>query len=126
MRPARISHTRCGLRRFKKPTGQEPRAARCGRIGQAWRRTLSASSTGPSGCLSAGIFGVGQLNRMARYAFRRPTPYLPRRKSNAGRMECEKCGLVVEPQQVVLWQPETADRRFGFEATMRPVPIVPV
>ena len=25
--------------------------------------------------------------------FRRPTPYLPRRKSNAGRMECEKYGL---------------------------------
>jgi hypothetical protein len=35
----------------------------------ARRRTLSASSTGPSGCLSAGIFGVGRLSRMARYAF---------------------------------------------------------
>src|SRR2546426_1642548 len=32
---------------------------------------------------------------MPRYAFRRPTLYLPRRKSNAGRMECEKCGLAV-------------------------------
>jgi len=31
---ARISHTRCGLRRFKKPTGQEPRAARCGTSGK--------------------------------------------------------------------------------------------
>src|SRR5437660_7059650 len=63
-------------------------------IGQARRRTLSASSTGPLGCLSAGISSVGRLNRMPRYAFRRPTLYLPRRKSNAGRMECEKCGLV--------------------------------
>jgi hypothetical protein len=66
---------------------------RCGRIGQARRRTLSVSSTGPSGCLSAGIFDVGRLNRMSGYASRRPTPYLPRRKSNAGHMECEKCGL---------------------------------
>src|SRR6266498_3116842 len=31
---ARISHTRCGLRRLKKPTGQEPRAARCGTSGK--------------------------------------------------------------------------------------------
>src|SRR2546422_11747289 len=31
---ARISHTRCGLRRFKKPTGQELRAARCGTSGK--------------------------------------------------------------------------------------------
>src|SRR3989440_10196852 len=62
-------------------------------IGQARRRTLSASSTGPLGCLSAGISSVGRLDRMPRYAFRRPTLYLPRRKSNAGRMECEKCGL---------------------------------
>src|SRR2546430_13702401 len=62
-------------------------------IGQARRRTLSASSTGPLGCLSAGISSVGRLNRMPRYAFRRPALYLPRRKSNAGRMECEKCGL---------------------------------
>src|SRR5947209_9346387 len=62
-------------------------------IGQARRRTLLASSTGPLGCLSAGISSVGRLNRMPRYAFRRPTLYLPRRKSNAGRMECEKCGL---------------------------------
>src|SRR5229473_1621998 len=61
-------------------------------IGQARRRPLSASSTGPLGCLSAGISSVGRLNRMPRYAFRRPTLYLPRRKSNAGRMECEKCG----------------------------------
>src|SRR5215475_7448910 len=61
---ARISHTRWGLRRFKKLTGQKPRAARSGCIGQARRRTLSASSTGPSGCLSAGIYNVGRLNRM--------------------------------------------------------------
>src|SRR3989442_2678742 len=33
-------------------------------IGQARRRTLSASSTGPLGCLSAGISSVGRLNRM--------------------------------------------------------------
>jgi hypothetical protein len=33
-------------------------------IGQARRRTLSASSTGPAGCLSAGISGVGRLNRI--------------------------------------------------------------
>src|SRR3989449_10580110 len=64
-------------------------------IGQARRRTLSASSTGPLGCLSAGISSVGRLNRMPRYAFRRPTLDLPRRKSNAGRMEGEKCGLGV-------------------------------
>src|SRR3989442_4886648 len=62
-------------------------------IGQARRRTLSASSTGPLGCLSAGISSVGRLNRMPRYAFRRPTLYLPRRKSNADRLGCEKCGL---------------------------------
>ena len=73
-----FSHWMC-LRRFKKPTGQEPRVAMwCTRlrearsslpvhrrrwlrfggrskVGQARRRTLSASSTGPSGCLSAGI-----------------------------------------------------------------------
>jgi len=30
-------------------------------IGQARRHTLSASSTGPSGCLSAGISSVGRL-----------------------------------------------------------------
>src|SRR2546427_2440284 len=68
-------------------------------IGQARRRTLSASSTGPLGCLSAGISSVGRLNRMPRYAFRRPTLYLPRRKSNAGRMECEKYGLARMPSR---------------------------
>src|SRR2546430_16613609 len=31
---ARISHTPGGLPRFKKPTGQEPRAARCGTSGK--------------------------------------------------------------------------------------------
>src|ERR1700704_778543 len=62
-------------------------------IGQARGPPLPASSTVPLGCLSAGISSVGRLNRMPRYAFRRPTLYLPRRKSNAGRMECEKCGL---------------------------------
>src|SRR5215468_11253643 len=62
-------------------------------IGQARRRTLSASSTGPPGCLSAGISNAGRLNRMPQYAFRRPPPYLPRRKSNASTMECEKWGL---------------------------------
>jgi len=40
-------------------------------IGQAWRHSLSTSSTGPPGCLSAGISGLGRLNRMPRYAFRR-------------------------------------------------------
>src|SRR5437899_11027537 len=70
-------------------------------IGQARRRTLSASSTGPLGCLSAGISSVGRLNRMPRYAFRRPTLYLPRRKSNAGRMECEKCGLAPENRTLI-------------------------
>src|SRR5215475_15280802 len=35
----------------------------------AQRHTLSASSTGPSGCLSAGISSARRLNRMARYAF---------------------------------------------------------
>src|SRR5215510_3301735 len=29
--------------------------------------------------------------------FAAPMPYLPRRKSNAGSMECEKCGLVQRP-----------------------------
>src|SRR5712691_11192557 len=72
-------------------------------IGQARRRTLSASSTGPLGCLSAGISSVGRLNRMPRYAFRRPTLYLPRRKSNAGRMECEKCGLTGLPSPNSHW-----------------------
>src|SRR5229473_3564889 len=66
-------------------------------IGQARRRPLSASSTGPSGCLSAGISSVGRLNRMPRYGFRRPTLCLPRRKSNAGHMECEKGGLKLLP-----------------------------
>src|SRR5215510_682417 len=64
-------------------------------IAQARQRTLSASSTGPPGCLSAGISGVGRLNRMPRYAFRRPPSYLPRRKSNAGCMKCEKWGLEI-------------------------------
>src|ERR1700704_4134858 len=62
-------------------------------IGQARGPPLPASSTVPLGCLSAGISSVGRLNRMPRYAFRRPALYLPRRKSNAGRMEWEKCGL---------------------------------
>ena len=76
----------------KKPTGQEPRAARCGRIGQARRR--------PCRLLQPALrlrFG-GHLRRRAAQpyvpiAFRRPIPYLPRRKRNAGRMECAKCGL---------------------------------
>src|SRR6266545_3739887 len=87
---ARISHTRCGLRRFKKPTGQKPRAA----------RHRASAATHPVGFFNR-PFGLpfgGHLQRRAaqpyaRYAFRRPTLYLPRRKSNAGRMECEKCGL---------------------------------
>ena len=61
-------------------------------IGQARRRTLSASSTGPPGCLSAGIYGGGRLNRMSGYGFRRPTPYLPRRKSNAGTWSVRNAG----------------------------------
>src|SRR5262245_48483730 len=93
-RLARISHTPCGLRRFKKPTGQEPRAARCGAIGQARRRTLSASSTGPSGRLLADACRVGRLDRISRYALRRPTRHPPRDKRDAGRMEGEKCGRV--------------------------------
>src|SRR5215467_11307933 len=83
----------CGLRRFKKPTGQEPRAARCGTSGKRGDAPCRLLQPALLGCLSAGISGVGRLNRMPRYAFRRPTLYLPRRKSNAGRMECEKCGL---------------------------------
>ena len=67
-------------------------------IGQARRHTLSASSTGPAGCLSAGTYGVVRLNRMSLYAFRHSTPYLPRRKSNAGHIECEKCGLAAAPR----------------------------
>jgi len=63
--------TRCRLRRFKKPTGQKPRAVRSGGSDKARRRTLLASSTGPPGCLSAGIFGLGRLKRMPCYAFRR-------------------------------------------------------
>ena len=62
---ARISHTGHGLRRFKKPTGQEPRAERCGTSGKrgdtpcrllqpalrvAFRRA-SAASGGSTVCL---------------------------------------------------------------------------
>src|SRR5215813_3432651 len=93
---ARISHTRCGLRRFKKPTGQEPRAARCGASGKR--------GDAPCRLLQPALrsrFG-GHLRRRAAQPyvlirFRRPTPYLPRRKRNAGRMECEKCGLGIRP-----------------------------
>ena len=80
----------------------------------ARRHTLSAPSTGPSGCLMCGHLRPRALNRMARYAFaarrrmpRRPAfagasagPEQARRSpqgedgdSNAGRMEREKCGL---------------------------------
>jgi len=90
--PARISHTRCGLRRFKKPTGQEPRAVRSG--------GSDKRATHPVGFFNRpfGLPFAGHLQRRAAQPygpirFRRPTPYLPRRKSNAGRMECEKCGL---------------------------------
>jgi hypothetical protein len=38
-------------------------------IGQARRRTLSASSTGPSGCVSAGISGGGRLDRTSSTLF---------------------------------------------------------
>src|SRR5215831_14802476 len=38
-------------------------------IGQARRRTLSASSTGPPGCVAAGISGGGRLNRMSNTLF---------------------------------------------------------
>ena len=78
----------------KKPTGQEPRAARFGRIGQARRRPLSAFFSRPFGCVSVGISGVGRLNRMS--AFRRPILYLPRRKRNAGRMEVCEMGAKFE------------------------------
>ena len=53
---ARISHTRCGLRRFKKPTGQKPRAARCGASGKR----------GDTPCRL--------LQPALRVAFRRPSP----------------------------------------------------
>src|SRR2546428_10747684 len=56
----RISHTRCGLRRFKKPTGQEPRAARCGTSGK--RGDAPCRLLQPALCV----------------AFRRPSPPPPR------------------------------------------------
>ncbi len=59
--------------------GEVRRAYRA--YGQALRRTLSRASAGPKGCLSADIYGPMRLNRMARYAFRRLEPYLPRRKA---------------------------------------------
>src|SRR5215510_3555261 len=90
---APISHTRWCLRRFKKPTEQEPRAVRCGPSDKCGDAPCRLSSTGPSGCLSAGIFSVGRLNRIPDTLFRRPPQYLPRRKRNAGAMECEKWGL---------------------------------
>jgi hypothetical protein len=53
------------LRRFKKPirAGGARSAMWC--IAQARRRTLPASSTGPSGCLSADISSAERLNRMS-------------------------------------------------------------
>src|SRR5262249_47656405 len=89
----RISHTRCRLRRFKKPTGQKPRAVRSGgsdKRGDApcWPlqpalrvafRRASPASGGSTVCPDT--------------LFPAPRPILPRRKSNAGDMECEKCGL---------------------------------
>jgi hypothetical protein len=53
-------------------TEQENGDGRCRDIGRAVRRTPSAPAAGPPGCVSAGICGVGRLNRMTRYAFRRP------------------------------------------------------
>src|SRR5215475_3826316 len=88
---APISHTRRCLRRFKKPTGQEPCAVRCGASGK--------HGDTPCRLLQPAIrlpFG-GHLQRRAAQpygpiSFRRPTPYLPRRKSNAGTVECENGG----------------------------------
>ena len=55
---------------------------RCGAIRQARRHAMPASSTGPPGCLSGGHLRRRRLNRTSLYAFRRPTPHLPRRESN--------------------------------------------
>src|SRR5215813_15101124 len=54
--PILDSTTRCGLRRFKKPTGQKPRAARCGASGKR----------GDTPCRL--------LQPALRVAFRRPSP----------------------------------------------------
>ena len=77
-----------GATRWQKSRRGRSRAQRdggaSGNRGDAPCRFLSR----PFGCVSVGISGVGRLNRMS--AFRRPIPYLPRRKRNAGRMEmCE-------------------------------------
>ncbi len=69
---ARSSHTGHGLRRPKAASEQENGAGRCMAIGRAVRRTRSLPSAGPPGCVSAGSCGVGRLNRMTAYAFRRP------------------------------------------------------
>src|SRR5262245_59515135 len=90
---ARISHTRCRLRRFKKPTGQKLRAVRSGgsdKRGDAPCRLLQPAlrvafrRASPAPCGSTVCPDT---------LFAAPMPYLPRRKSNAGGMECEKCGL---------------------------------
>ena len=88
---ARISHTGCALRRFKKPTGQKPRAARCGASGKR----------GDTPCRL--------LQPALRVAFRRASPapgvstvwpdtvFAARRRSAAPKEQrrhivCEKCG----------------------------------
>ena len=92
--PILDSTTRCGLRRFKKPTGQEPRAVRsggsdkrgdapCRLLQPALRVAFRRASPAPGGSTVC-----------PDTLFAAPMPYLPRRKSNAGDMECEKCGLV--------------------------------
>src|SRR5215510_16289594 len=117
---ARISHTRCCLRRFKKPTGQKPRAVRSGgsdKRGDApcWLlqpalrvafRRASPASGGSTVCPDT--------------LFAAPMPYLPRRKSNAGDMECEKCGLA-GPVHV----PDSGDAFSCSRATATEMPSLP-
>ena len=76
---ARSSQQCRGLRGALRPTGQERRAARrafhargsarCGDIGQASRRTLSAGERRPSGRAQASARGVAGLNRMTLIRF---------------------------------------------------------
>ena len=84
---ARISHTRCCLRRFKKPTGQKPRAVRSGGSDKRGDTPVGFFNR-PSGLPFGGhLRPSGGSTVYPDTLFAAPMPYLPRRKSNAGRME---------------------------------------
>src|SRR5262249_21118091 len=89
---ARISHTRCAC------AGSRSRQGRSRAQFDVVHQTSAATHpvgffNRPSGLLFGGHLRRRVAQPYGPIRFRHPPPYLPRRKSNAGRMECEKCGL---------------------------------